>query len=91
MIQKVFSLSKEFHLLIVEDNSPDGTGEIVRSMMPEYEDRLFMLGRKGKLGLGTAYIAGFKWALEHNYVAVVPVQFDFTANNALKPISNWFS
>jgi dolichol-phosphate mannosyltransferase len=80
MIQKVFSLSKEFHLLIVEDNSPDGTGEIVRSMLPEYEGRLFMLERKGKLGLGTAYIAGFKWALERNYGYIFEMDCDFSHN-----------
>ena len=80
MIRKVFSLSKEFHLLIVEDNSPDGTGEIVRSMLPEYEGRLFMLERKGKLGLGTAYIAGFKWALERNYDYIFEMDCDFSHN-----------
>jgi dolichol-phosphate mannosyltransferase len=80
MILKVFSLSKEFHLLIVEDNSPDGTGEIVRSMLPEYEGRLFMLERKGKLGLGTAYIAGFKWALERDYKYIFEMDCDFSHN-----------
>jgi dolichol-phosphate mannosyltransferase len=80
MIQKVFSLSKEFNLLIVEDNSPDGTGDIVRSMLPEYVGRLFMLERKGKLGLGTAYIAGFKWALERNYEYIFEMDCDFSHN-----------
>ncbi len=80
MIEKVFSLSKEFHLLIVEDNSPDGTGAIVRSMLPEYEGRLFMLGRAGKQGLGTAYIAGFKWALERDYGYVFEMDCDFSHN-----------
>ena len=80
MIQKVFSLSKEFHLLIVEDNSPDGTGEIVRSLLPEYPGRLFMLERKGKLGLGTAYIAGFKWALERDYGYIFEMDCDFSHN-----------
>lgn len=80
MIQKVFSLSKEFHLLIVEDNSPDGTGDIVRSMLPQYEGKLFMLERKGKLGLGTAYIAGFKWALQHDYQFIFEMDCDFSHN-----------
>ena len=80
MIQKVFSLSRDFHLLIVEDNSPDGTGDIVRSMIPEYNGRLFILERKGKLGLGTAYIAGFKWALERNYEFIFEMDCDFSHN-----------
>lgn len=80
MIQKVFSLSRDFHLLIVEDNSPDGTGDIIRSMLPDYEGRLFMLERKGKLGLGTAYIAGFKWALERNYEYIFEMDCDFSHN-----------
>lgn len=80
MIQKVFTLTRDFHLLIVEDNSPDGTGDIVRSLIPEYKGRLFMLERKGKLGLGTAYIAGFKWALEHNYEYIFEMDCDFSHN-----------
>ena len=66
--------------MIVEDNSPDGTGEIVRSMLPEYLGRLFMLERKGKLGLGTAYIAGFRWALERNYGYIFEMDCDFSHN-----------
>jgi len=80
MIRKVFSLPKSFHLLIVEDNSPDGTGKIVHSLMPEYENRLFILERKGKMGLGTAYIAGFKWALEHGYNYIFEMDCDFSHN-----------
>lgn len=80
MILKVFSLSKEFHLLIVEDNSPDGTGDIVKELMSEYAGRLFILERKGKLGLGTAYIAGFKWALERDYKFVFEMDCDFSHN-----------
>ena len=67
IIRKVFSLSKDFHVLIVDDNSPDGTQEIVRSLLPEYEGRLFLEVRKGKQGLGTAYIYGFHWALRRTY------------------------
>ena len=65
IIRKVFSLSKDFNLLIIDDNSPDGTAAIVKTLQQEYPDRLFLLEREGKLGLGTAYIFGFKWALAH--------------------------
>ncbi|MFZ4549580.1 MAG: glycosyltransferase, partial [Bacteroidales bacterium] len=80
MIRKVFSLTKDFHLLIVEDNSPDGTGTIIKELMPEYEGKLFILERKGKLGLGTAYIDGFKWALSHGYGYVFEMDCDFSHN-----------
>jgi len=80
MIRKVFSLPKVFHLLIVEDNSPDGTGAIVKSLMPEYEGKLFMLERTGKLGLGTAYIDGFKWALSKGYEFIFEMDCDFSHN-----------
>jgi dolichol-phosphate mannosyltransferase len=80
MIRKVFSLTKVFHLLIVEDNSPDGTAAIVKSLMPEYEGKLFILERMGKLGLGTAYIDGFKWALTKGYEYVFEMDCDFSHN-----------
>ncbi len=80
MIEKVFSLSKNFDLLIVEDNSPDGTGDIIKEMMPQYPDRLFILERKGKLGLGTAYIDGFRWALNKGYEYVFEMDCDFSHN-----------
>jgi dolichol-phosphate mannosyltransferase len=80
MIHKVFSLPKEFHLLIVEDNSPDGTGDIIKNLMAEYPDRLFILERKGKLGLGTAYIAGFKWGLQKDYQYIYEMDCDFSHN-----------
>ena len=80
MIRKVFSLPKVFHLLIVEDNSPDGTGAIIKSLMPEYEGKLFILERKGKLGLGTAYIEGFKWALSNGYEYIFEMDCDFSHN-----------
>ena len=66
MIHKVFSLPKKFHLLIIDDGSPDGTGEIIKSLQSNYTNTLFLIERNGKLGLGTAYIKGFKWALEKN-------------------------
>ncbi len=80
IIRFVFNLEKDFDVLVVEDNSPDGTAEIVRSMLDEFKGRLFMLERKGKLGLGTAYIAGFKWALERDYGYVTEMDADFSHN-----------
>ncbi|MDP2722109.1 MAG: polyprenol monophosphomannose synthase [Bacteroidales bacterium] len=80
IIRKVFSLDKDFDILIVEDNSPDGTAEIVRKLIKEYPDRLFMHERKGKLGLGTAYIAGFKWGLEREYDYLFEMDADFSHN-----------
>ena len=80
IIRKVFSLQKYFHILIVEDNSPDGTADIVRSLMREFPDSLFMEERKGKLGLGTAYIHGFKWSLDHNYDFIFEMDADFSHN-----------
>jgi dolichol-phosphate mannosyltransferase len=80
IIRKVFSLEKVFHILIVEDNSPDGTADIVRSLMAEFPQRLFMEERKGKLGLGTAYIHGFRWALDHGYEFIFEMDADFSHN-----------
>jgi dolichol-phosphate mannosyltransferase len=80
MIRKVFSLSKGFDILIVEDNSPDGTAAIVKSLQSEYPVNLHILERKGKLGLGTAYIAGFKWALDKNYEYIFEMDADFSHN-----------
>ena len=67
IIRAVFALEKDFDILVIDDASPDGTGAIVRRLMDEFPDRLFIEERKGKLGLGTAYIHGFKWALERSY------------------------
>ncbi|MEA5111135.1 MAG: polyprenol monophosphomannose synthase [Lentimicrobium sp.] len=80
IIRKVFSLEKEFDVLIVEDNSPDGTAGIVRSLMQEFPGRLHMEERKGKLGLGTAYIHGFKWALQREYEYIFEMDADFSHN-----------
>ena len=80
IIRKVFSLAKEFDLLIVEDNSPDGTATIVKSLMPEFSNRLFIEERKGKLGLGTAYIHGFYWALKRGYDFIFEMDADFSHN-----------
>ncbi|MCD4745214.1 MAG: polyprenol monophosphomannose synthase, partial [Bacteroidales bacterium] len=77
---KVFSLEKDFNILIIEDNSPDGTADIVKSLIPQFPDRLFIEERKGKLGLGTAYIHGFKWALEKGYDYIFEMDADFSHN-----------
>jgi len=80
IIRKVFSLEKNFHVLIVEDNSPDGTADIVKRLIKEFPDKLFIEERKGKLGLGTAYIHGFKWALNREYEYVFEMDADFSHN-----------
>ncbi len=80
IIRKVFSLEKDFNVLIVEDNSPDGTAQIIKSLMLEFPDRLFIEERKGKLGLGTAYIHGFNWALKKNYEYIFEMDADFSHN-----------
>ncbi len=80
MIDKVFSLPEPFDLLVIDDGSPDGTAELVRLKQAEYPGRLHMLERKGKLGLGTAYIAGFKWAMEAGYDYVFEMDADFSHN-----------
>lgn len=80
IIRAVFSLEKKFDILIIEDNSPDGTAGIVRNLQKEFSDRLFMIERKGKLGLGTAYITGFKWGLENGYDYIFEMDADFSHN-----------
>ena len=77
IIRVTFDLG-DYHILIIEDNSPDGTAEIVKKLIGEYPDRLFIIERKGKLGLGTAYITGFKWTLEHEYDYVFEMDADFS-------------
>jgi dolichol-phosphate mannosyltransferase len=80
MVRKVFSLGYPFHLLIVDDGSPDGTASIVKQLMTEFEGRLFIEERKGKLGLGTAYIHGFEWALARKYEFIFEMDCDFSHN-----------
>ena len=78
MVHTVMNLEGNFELLIIDDGSPDGTGAIVKSLQPNFQDRLYLMERKGKLGLGTAYIAGFKWALERGYDFVFEMDCDFS-------------
>ena len=80
IIRAVFTLEHGFHILVIEDGSPDGTANIVRTLQQEFPDRLFMVERTGKLGLGTAYIAGFKWALQHDYEYIFEMDADFSHN-----------
>lgn len=80
IIRKVLSYPKGFHILIVDDGSPDGTGEIVKTLQTEFQERLFLIERSGKLGLGTAYITGFKWAIEKKYDYIFEMDADFSHN-----------
>ena len=80
IIRKVFSLATPFHVLIIDDGSPDGTANIVKNLQKEFPEQLFIEERKGKLGLGTAYIHGFKWALKHAYDFIFEMDADFSHN-----------
>lgn len=80
MIEKVFSLPVSFDMLVIDDNSPDGTADIVKRLQSQYPDRLHLIQRSGKLGLGTAYITGFKWALERTYTRICEMDCDFSHN-----------
>jgi len=80
IIRAVFALKEEFHLLVIDDGSPDGTASIVKNLQKAFPERLFIVERKGKLGLGTAYIAGFKWGLEHKYDFIFEMDADFSHN-----------
>ncbi|MBT8290468.1 MAG: polyprenol monophosphomannose synthase [Muriicola sp.] len=78
IIEAVFELQKDFHVLVVDDNSPDGTGNAVRELQRKYEGKLFLEERIEKSGLGTAYIHGFKWALERDYLFIFEMDADFS-------------
>ena len=80
MIRTIFQLPRSFHILIVDDNSPDGTAKIVKKLIGEFSTQLFMIERKGKLGLGTAYLTGFKWALDKQYNYIFEMDADFSHN-----------
>ena len=80
MVRTVFSLHKSFHLLVIDDGSPDGTGHVVKQLQKEFPEQLFLIERHGKLGLGTAYIAGFRWALGKKYDYIFEMDCDFSHN-----------
>lgn len=80
IIAAVMNLQQGFHVLIIDDDSPDGTAGIIRSLMPQYDGQLFLEERTGKLGLGTAYIHGFKWAIENGYQYIFEMDADFSHN-----------
>ena len=85
IIRAVQAQPVPFHVLVVDDGSPDGTADIVKRLQGECPDRLFIVERSGKLGLGTAYIAGFKWGLEHGYEYIFEMDADFSHNPADLP------
>ena len=80
IVRAVLSEPKNFHVLIIDDGSPDGTASIVKSLQKEFPEKLHIIEREGKLGLGTAYITGFKWALEHQYEYIFEMDADFSHN-----------
>ncbi|AQS94626.1 MULTISPECIES: polyprenol monophosphomannose synthase [Polaribacter] len=80
IIRAVFNQEKKFHVLVVDDNSPDGTSTIVTNLIKEFPNQLFIENRKGKNGLGTAYIHGFKWALAKKYDFIIEMDADFSHN-----------
>ncbi len=80
ILRAVFALEGDYHVLVIDDGSPDGTAGIVKGLLDEFGGRLFILERNGKLGLGTAYLTGFKWALEHGYDYVFEMDADFSHN-----------
>ncbi len=80
IIRAIFLLTKKFDVVIIDDNSPDGTADIVKELQKEYPENLYLVERKGKMGLGTAYIAGFKYALERGYDYIFEMDADFSHN-----------
>ena len=80
IIRAVFALEGEYHVIVIEDGSPDGTASIVKRLMEVFPQRLFIIERTGKLGLGTAYITGFKWAVDHGYDYIFEMDADFSHN-----------
>jgi dolichol-phosphate mannosyltransferase len=85
ILRAIFDLQQDFHVLVVDDGSPDGTADVVRSLQAEMEGSVFLVERKGKLGLGTAYIHGFKWALNLGYNFIFEMDADFSHNPADLP------
>ncbi|WP_027938361.1 polyprenol monophosphomannose synthase [Anaeroarcus burkinensis] len=87
LLEAIYGIRPDIHVLVVDDNSPDGTGQLVADWAetPQYEGRLFLLRRAGKLGLGTAYIAGFRWALARSYRRILEMDADFSHNPRYLP------
>ncbi len=85
IVRAILELPQQFHILIVDDNSPDGTAAEVEILITQFASRLFLKKRAGKLGLGTAYITGFKWALENNYEYIIEMDADFSHKPADLP------
>ncbi len=79
-MEAIFSLNQDFHVLVIDDSSPDGTAGIVKNLQGKYPGELFLEVREGKLGLGTAYIHGFKWAVERGYNFIFEMDADFSHN-----------
>lgn len=86
IIEAVLSLTPQFDVLVIDDNSPDGTAGVVKNIMAQRPDRVFLIERSGKLGLGTAYIEGFKWGLEHKYDFITEMDADFSHNPSDLPL-----
>jgi dolichol-phosphate mannosyltransferase len=82
ILKAIFDLGQAYHVLVIDDGSPDGTADIVRKVQTQYQSRLFLEERKGKLGLGTAYIHGFRWAISKNYQFIFEMDADFSHNPA---------
>ena len=80
IIRKVFSMEGDYHILVIDDGSPDGTAAIVEGLQAAFPDRLHMIRRSGKLGLGTAYLTGFKWSLDNGYDYIFEMDADFSHN-----------
>lgn len=80
IIRAIRNLKEDFHILVIDDGSPDGTAAIVKKLQDEFRDTLYIIERKGKLGLGTAYITGFNWAIEHEYDYIFEMDADFSHN-----------
>ena len=80
ILMRIFGLEGEYHVLVLDDGSPDGTADIVRNLQQEFRTRLFRLERETKLGLGTAYLTGFRWALDHGYDYIFEMDADFSHN-----------
>ena len=85
IIHAVFDIEGDYHILVIDDGSPDGTAGVVKSLQQVYPDRLFLVERSGKLGLGTAYVTGFRWALERDYDYIFEMDADFSHNPADLP------